>query len=28
VASARVLGATLLTQDRRIIDAELADTLS
>lgn len=28
VASARVLGATLLTQDRRIIDAELVRTLS
>lgn len=27
VATARVLGATLLTQDRRIIDAELASTL-
>ena len=28
VASARVFGATLLTQDRRIIDAELVRTLS
>ena len=28
VATARVLGATLLTQDRRIVDAALADTLS
>ena len=28
VATARVLGATLLTQDRRILDAALADTLS
>ena len=28
VATARVLGATLLTQDRRIVDAELAVTLS
>ena len=27
VATARVLGATLLTQDRRIVDAALADTL-
>ena len=27
VATARVLGATLLTQDRRIIDAALTDTL-
>lgn len=27
VATARVLGATLLTQDRRIIDAKLASTL-
>lgn len=27
VATARVLGATLLTQDRRIIDAELVETL-
>ena len=27
VATARVLGATLLTQDRRILDAALADTL-
>ena len=28
VATARVLGATLLTQDRRIIEAGLVDTLS
>ena len=28
VATARVLGATLLTQDRRILDAALADTLN
>ena len=28
VATARVLGATLLTQDRRIVGAALADTLS
>ena len=28
VATARVLGATLLTQDRRIVDAELVSTLS
>ncbi len=28
VATARVLGATLLTRDRRIIDAKLVDTLS
>ncbi len=28
VATARVLGVTLLTQDRRIVDADLADTLS
>ena len=28
VATARVLGATLLTQDRRIIEAALVDTLS
>ena len=28
VATARVLGATLLTQDRRIVDAALVDTLS
>ena len=28
VATARVLGATLLTRDRRIVDAALADTLS
>ena len=28
VATARVLGATLLTQDRRIVDAALAATLS
>ena len=28
VATARVLGATLITQDRRIIDAALVDTLS
>ena len=28
VATARVLGATLLTQDRRIIDAALVDTVS
>ena len=28
VATARVLGATLLTQDRKIIDAELVRTLS
>ena len=28
VATARVLGATLLTQDRRIVDADLAATLS
>ena len=28
VATARVLGATLLTQDRRIVDAALANTLS
>ena len=28
VATARVLGATLLTQDRRIIDAELVDIVS
>jgi len=28
VATTRVLGATLLTQDRRIVDAALADTLS
>ena len=28
VATARVIGATLLTQDRRILDAGLADTLS
>ena len=28
VATARVLGATLLTQDRRIVDASLAPTLS
>ena len=28
VATARVLGATLLTQDRRIVDAALADTLT
>ena len=28
VATARVLGATLLTQDRRIVNAALADTLS
>ncbi len=28
VATARVLGATLLTQDRRILDAALVDTLS
>ena len=28
VATARVLGATLLTQDRRIVDAGLVDTLS
>ena len=28
VATARVLGATLLTQDRRIIDAKLVRTLS
>ncbi len=27
VATARVLGATLLTQDRRIIDASLVDTV-
>jgi PIN domain nuclease of toxin-antitoxin system len=27
VATARVLGATLLTQDRRILDAEVVDTL-
>ena len=27
IATARVLGATLLTQDRRILDAGLADTL-
>ena len=27
VATARVLGATLLTQDRRIVDAALADTM-
>ncbi len=27
VATARVLGATLLTQDRRIVDAALVDTL-
>lgn len=27
VATARVLGATLLTQDRRIVDADLVDTL-
>ena len=27
VATARVLGTTLLTQDRRIVDAALADTL-
>ena len=28
VATARVLGANLLTQDRRIVDAALVDTLS
>lgn len=28
VATARILGVTLLTQDRRIIDAGLADTVS
>jgi len=28
VATARVLGATLLTQDRRIVDAALVETLS
>jgi PIN domain nuclease of toxin-antitoxin system len=28
VASARVLGATLLTQDRRIVEAEIVPTLS
>ncbi len=28
VATARILGATLLTQDRRIVDAGLVDTLS
>ena len=28
VATARVLGVTLLTQDRRIVDADLADTLT
>jgi PIN domain nuclease of toxin-antitoxin system len=28
VASARVVGATLLTQDRRIIEAEIVPTLS
>ena len=28
VATALVLGATLLTQDRRIVDAALTDTLS
>ncbi len=28
VATARVFGATLLTQDRRIVDAALVDTLS
>ncbi len=27
VATARVLGATLLTRDRRIVEAELVDTL-
>ena len=27
VATGRVLGATLLTQDRRIVDAGLVDTL-
>ncbi len=28
VATARILGATLLTRDRRIVDADLADTLT
>ncbi len=28
VATARILGATLLTQDRRIVDSDLADTLT
>ncbi len=28
VATARTLGATLLTQDRRIVDSELAETIS
>lgn len=28
VATARILGATLLTKDQRIIDADLADTLT
>ena len=28
VATARVLGATLLTQDRRIVEADLVNTLS